>query len=434
LSGTDYFVGLDLGTSGCRAAAVDADGTPLAEATRPFDRHQRDATGRSEQPPAMWWETASYVLRKLGDRLAGRPRGIAVDGTSGTVLAVGRGGEPLGPGLMYDDSRCRSVLPALAALAPAQAPVHGTGSSCAKLLWLTRNGLPDGTTRILHQAEWITGQLSGRFDVGDENNCLKLGYDPQVRRWPKWLNEIGLPGRLLPEPKPVGTRVGFVTSAACRATGLPRGTPVYAGTTDSTAAALAAGLQHPGDAMTSLGSTLVVKILCEKPVAAPAQGVYSHRLFERWLAGGASNSGGVVLRQYFSDAEIAALSERIDPANPTGLDYYPLPAPGERFPVNDPMLEPRLSPRPADPATFLQGLLEGIAGIECRGYEVLAELGAPRPTRIFTSGGGAGNEAWEAIRRRLLGVPVTAAMHATPAVGAALVARHGALASGQAIQ
>jgi len=175
-------------------------------------------------------------------------------------------------------------------------------------------------------------------------------------------------------------------------------------------------------------------VLCEKPVASPAQGVYSHRLFGGWLAGGASNSGGAVLRRYFTDAEIAALSAHIDPASPTGLDYYPLPATGERFPVNDPTLEPRLAPRPAEPARFLQGLFEGIAAIERRGYEVLAELGAPIPTRIFTSGGGAGNAAWEAIRRRSLGIPVTAARHATPAVGAALVARRGALASGQSIQ
>lgn len=37
------------------------------------------------------------------------------------------------------------------------------------------------------------------------------------------------------------------------------------------------------------------------------------------------------------------------------LDYYPLTKPGERFPVNDPAMQPRLTPRPEDDARFLQG-------------------------------------------------------------------------------
>ena len=62
-----------------------------------------------------------------------------------------------------------------------------------------------------------------------------------------------------------------------------------------------------------------------------------------------------MLRRHFSDAQLAELTRRVDVAAPTGLDYYPLVAPGERFPVNDPELQPRLEPRPADDALFLQG-------------------------------------------------------------------------------
>lgn len=77
--------------------------------------------------------------------------------------------------------------------------------------------------------------------------------------------------------------------------------------------------------------------------------------------GGASNTGGAVLRRFFSDAQLAELTQRMDASSPTGLDYYPLTAPGERFPVNDPALQPRLEPRPADDAVFLQvgGLRQG---------------------------------------------------------------------------
>jgi sugar (pentulose or hexulose) kinase len=157
--------------------------------------------------------------------------------------------------------------------------------------------------------------------------------------------------------------------------------------------------------------------------------VYSHRIGDHWLIGGASNSGGAVLRQYFSDARLAELSARLRPDRPLGLGYYPLPCPGERFPRCDPDLPPRITPRPADDAEFLQGLLEGIAEIEAEGYARLATLGAPSPRRVFTAGGGAVNEAWRQIRERRLGMPVSRAPHTEAAFGAALVARAGFLAA-----
>jgi sugar (pentulose or hexulose) kinase len=200
------------------------------------------------------------------------------------------------------------------------------------------------------------------------------------------------------------------------------GPQVLAGTTDSTAAAIAAGVREPGDAVTCLGSTLVLKVLSERPITASRHGVYSHRLGDRWLVGGASNSGGAVLRQHFGDAELAALSTLIDLGRPSGLDYYPLPRPGERFPRAEPDLCPRIYPIPRDRARFLQGLLEGIARIEAEGYALLAKLGAPGPTRILTTGGGSVNRTWAAIRERILGVPVVAAPRQEAAYGSAMLA------------
>lgn len=95
--------------------------------------------------------------------------------------------------------------------------------------------------------------------------------------------------------------------------------------------------------MTSLGSTLAIKLVSRVHVADARFGVYSHRLDDAWLVGGASNTGGAVLRQLFTDDQLAALSEHIDPAVPSPLDYYPLPKKGERFPVSDPDMMPRFS-------------------------------------------------------------------------------------------
>lgn len=159
------------------------------------------------------------------------------------------------------------------------------------------------------------------------------------------------------------------------------------------------------------------------PIDAPEMGLYAHRLGGRWLVGGASNTGGGALLTQFTPAQMAELSAMIDPEKPSPLDYYPLAKPGERFPVNDPTLAPRMGPRPDDDAAYLHGLLESIARIEAECYARIAELGGPTPTKVLTSGGGAANETWLKIRARVLGLPVEAATHGEAAIGAARLTR-----------
>ena len=187
----------------------------------------------------------------------------------------------------------------------------------------------------------------------------------------------------------------------------------------------------PGEAVTSLGSTLVLKVLAEDPVYAPEFGVYSHRYGDLWLVGGASNSGGAVLRKFFTDEQIADMTERLSPDQPTGMDYYPLPTVGERFPINDSTLKPRLEPRPENDVIFFQGILEGISQIEKRGYELLAQLGAPYPVSLRSVGGGAINRNWTKIRQQRLDIQLLEAGSQEAAYGVALIAMAGSHDRGQ---
>lgn len=426
MTGDGVCIGIDLGTSGCRAIAIDADACVLQTARRDLPASLEPGPGKREQDPAAWWSAVRGVLGDLDAATRRRVCAVAVDGTSGSLLLCDRHGRPLTPALMYDDRRATRQAQRVAAGAPGDRPVHGPGSALARCLYLLETIDQRQVAHVLHQADWINGRLTGRYGVADENNVLKLGYDPVSRTWPDWLADLDLPAGLLPDVRPVGAPLGRIDPASAQALGLPVATRVVAGTTDSNAAAIAAGIERTGEAVTSLGSTLVLKVLAERPVNASRYGVYSHRIGDRWLVGGASNSGGRVLRQYFSDRQLRQLSARIDARHPSGLAYYPLPAPGERFPHADPQWPPRLTPRPADDVLFLQGLLEGIAEIEASGYRRLAELGAPYPTRVFSSGGGAGNAVWQAIRADRLGVPVMPALHTEAAYGAALVALRGA--------
>ncbi len=416
-------MGLDVGTSGCRAVAIDERGHILAETNGALPAPIRSATGAIEQHPALWWERVVDVLGQIARRpLPCPPEALCVDATSSTLLLCTPEGSPLGPALMYNDGSSRREATRIAALAPVDSPARGASSSLAKLLRLKARLAPKTATLALHQADWITGRLLGQFGTSDWNNALKLGFDAAGACWPEWIARLDLAPVVLPRCHRPGARLGPIDAAVADATGLPRGLQICAGTTDSTAAVLAAGVAEPGDAVTSLGSSLVLKILSPHPIGDPGSGVYSHRLGRLWLAGGASNSGGAVLRQFFTDRRIAELSAGIDPATPAGLDYYPLPDIGERFPRNDPAMLPRLAPRPQDDRRFLQGLFEGIAAIEAAGYRRLTELGAPRPRRVVTIGGGARNAVWTAIRQRRLGIPVGPAHQQQAAYGAARLA------------
>jgi sugar (pentulose or hexulose) kinase len=180
-----------------------------------------------------------------------------------------------------------------------------------------------------------------------------------------------------------------------------------------------------GDGVTALGSTLVVNLLCQRPIFAPQFGIYSHRIGATWLAGGASNTGGRVIEHLVPRDRLALLSAALKPDRPTGLNYYPLVDPGERFPVNDLALAPRLEPRPSDEATFFQGVLEGLAQIEALAYRRLRELGGPPLRSVRTVGGGAANDGWTRIRQRILLVPFEKALSQQACDGVArLMLRH----------
>ena len=409
---SEIFIGIDLGTSGVRGSAIDRQGKELATARIPLPPMQQ---------PADWQQAAFNVIRQLRDQVdAELIQAIAIDGTSGTAVLCDEYGEPCSPALMYNDQSCTKQAEIITRHAPENSAARGASSSLAKAMFLLKQH-PDAR-HICHQADWISGLLCKCFDISDENNCLKLGYDPVNREWPPWLTTLIIDNTQLPRVYAPGTAIATLDSDIAQQLGLPVNCQLVAGTTDSIAAFIATGARDVGEAVTSLGSTLVLKLISDKPVFSSQLGVYSHRLGDTWLAGGASNSGGRVLLKYFDQSHLAEMTAELEPDSPTGLDYYPLAQAGERFPRNDPQLQPMLEPRPAEDVRFFQAMLEGIASIEAEGYTALSQLGAPQLTKVFSAGGGSANPAWRKIRENRLGVPVEIAEHSEASYGAALLA------------
>lgn len=419
------FIGIDLGTSGCRAIAIDASGDIKAQSEHPY-------LDKSKQTPQDWWHATQSVLKDISSKVKNHHiHSIAVDGTSSTVFLCDDAGQPLTPALMYDDQRAKRQAAFLTHHADKDSVVLNPTSGLAKALWLVEHYLPSGNYHIVHQADWIAGQLCRRFDFSDINNSLKTGFDPHNKHWPLWLldlfRELKINPACLPRVFLPGSFISNINLNVAHNLGLPIDVEIISGTTDSTAAFIACsenitGNMVVGDAVTSLGSTLVLKVVSDHPINDPVHGVYSQPYGQHWLVGGASNSGGAVLRNYFSDEQMQSLSKQFNPDIPTNLNYYPLLKTGERFPINNPNLAPRISPKVESTALFFQGLLEGIADIEHAGYKLLKQLGAPYPTSVKTAGGGAINKAWQRIREKKIGVPVVTAKHTAAAYGTAKLA------------
>ena len=414
----EVVLGIDVGTSGVRIAARDRNDALKAMASAPLNGPILDY-GRALQDPNLWWEAIGAAFKSI-DLTGLQVLALAIDGTSGTVLPIDADGRPVGLASMYNDVAEPEHVQRIKAVAPPETAAHGATSPLARMMPM----LP-GAARILHQADWLMGQFCGRFDVSDENNTLKSGYDPVSRTWPAWIAQVGVDVKKLPAVVAAGTRVGTILPEVADVFGLPRDVAVVAGTTDGCAGFLASGAKEAGDGATSLGTTLTLKLLSATPVFAPQYGIYSHRIGEQWLAGGASNTGGVVFKQFFTAGDIVRLSALMDAKVATGLDYYPLPKTGERFPINDPDLQPRMTPRPAEDHVFLQAIFEGIAEIEALGYRRLAELGASPLKSIRSAGGGAGNTVWTEIRLQRLGVPALASASDQAAMGTARLAWRG---------
>lgn len=413
------YLGLDFGSSGARACVLDESYAIVHEDRIPY-------CDVANQTPDDWREALLTLLKQLPLPVATSLQRIAVDATSASVLLCDAGLKPVSPALLYHDARAHAEAAELEQLAPAGHTVCSASSGLAKFLWLTRHTELKNAAHFMHQADWLSALLTGSGGTSDYHNALKTGYDVENLCWPEWI--MRLPhAQLLPHVLAPGSLITEINPALAQHFNINPACTIHSGTTDSIAAFIAADVHLPGAAVSSLGTTLVLKLLSTTRVEAGQYGVYSHRFGDLWLAGGASNAGGGVLRQYFTDAQLFELSSRIDANQDSPLDYYPLPGTGERFPHNNPTLEPRLCPRPADDAAFLHGLLQGLSRIEAAGYAKLQELGTTPLTSVTTCGGGADNLSWQQIRSRLLGVPVTTAHHTDAAFGAAMLARRAAL-------
>ncbi|MEW2545801.1 FGGY family carbohydrate kinase [Streptomyces sp. NPDC047002] len=427
------WLGIDLGTQGVRALAVDSGGRVRGEGTAPLTGVRDGA--RHEQLPADWWAAAGTAVRAAVRNLPVPVAAVAVCSTSGTVLLTDGDGEPVSAALMYDDGRAaaqaRRAQEAGAELWRALGRRIQPSWALAKLLWLVDEGAGAGgrRPRVCHQADFVTVRLVGGPVATDAGHALKTGYDTRSRAWPRGvLERLGLAERLdFPEVVLPGTVLGAVGAAGAEATGLAEGTPVVAGTTDGCAAQLASGAWEVGRWNTVLGTTLVLKGVTAEPLYDPTGVLYNHLSPDgTWLPGGASSVGAGALSAAFPGADLPALDRAAADREPAGVLSYPLVSRGERFPFLAPDAEAFTLGTPADDTDRYASLLQGVALAERLCLAYVRRLGARVEAPVVLTGGATRSAYWNQLRADVLGRPVTVPEQAGSALGAAVLAARGA--------
>ncbi|MFB3921557.1 MAG: FGGY-family carbohydrate kinase [Terriglobia bacterium] len=423
---TEILLGIDVGTGGARAVAATAEGEVRAESQIAIADSLADGT-RHEQDPQEWWPAASAAVRRTLETLGGSREdivGVAVTSTSGSLVLTDSRGQPLRPAILYDDARGAGEAAGLNQKLLPEDSQFNPSFSLVKALWVRRHepGVWEKARCLLHPTDWLTAKLSGGFGTSDESNALKLGYDSQNGTWGRAVELAGLPIEMLPRVVTPGTQVGAVSKVASEETGLPEGVPVLAGATDGMAGLVACGASEPGNANTTLGTTIVWKILSETRPRLAA-GMYCHRHpAGLWAPGAASNTGPGSLRAEDANHTPADLDRLAGPHLPCPNVCYLLRTKGERFPFVSSDAETFFEVKPAGSVESWAAQLQSLAFVERWGYERLQESGVIVGSKIFSTGSAAASGVLSQTRANVMGREIIQCRHAYSAFGAAILA------------
>lgn len=263
---SDYLLGIDVGTTNCKALIFGTDGVQRAAASVLTPVHYPRAGWAEHDPEALWQAVVAVVRQALGQAEPARVRGVAVASMAEAGLLLNTDGRPVTPFIAWYDSRSdpqyrrwldqfgdQRFLP-IAGNRPN--PIFGA----FKLQWL-RDNQPDAyaaAARWLHVSDYVAFRLCGVQATDYSLATRTMLFDlPQLRWSDALIAAAGLRADLLPAAVPAGTRLGGVTPAAASATGLAVGTAVGSGGHDHICGALAAGAYQEGAGLDSMGTSEV---------------------------------------------------------------------------------------------------------------------------------------------------------------------------------
>lgn len=453
MSGEPLVVGVDVGSQGTCAQAIDRGGVLVASSYVPHELSY-PRPGWAEQDPRAWLGAVGQAVGEVRRATAGRPlNAISFGSQLDGLVASDASGEPAGPALIWMDRRAGEQCDAAATrIDPARLRALSgcnldPGHVAAKIAWLAQHR-PDqhaAARWFLLPGSFVAWRACGELAVDPSNASSSMLLDVQTGDWsPEACDAFGVDPASLAPVRPSHQPLGVVAPWLRDAAGLDPATVVVLGCGDEMAATLGAGVVEPGTVCDVMGTAEPVCAVAKGPAFDPDGVVELHPhadpggwLLENpgWLSGGAY--------RWFRDELGSVESAR---AAATGGDVYELlndlagaaPA-GADGVLWVPALAGATAPEwNADAragwfgltaahgrAHLARALLEGNA-FALRDVLDAIRAAGQRPTELVCVAGGARGDLLRRLRADVTGLPVTRPDDVeTTARGAAMLAAAG---------
>lgn len=440
-------IGIDIGTSGTKALAVDPKGKILAEASTGYgSMHPKPLW--SEQNPEDWWKATVKVVQSVVSKAKLKPTDVAAIGLSGQMhgsVFLDKNDKVIRPALLWNDQRTVEECAEIEELAGGRKQLIKmvanpalTGFTAPKILWL-RNKEPRNfakTTKVLLPKDDVRRRLTGEYatDVSDASGTLLL--DVVKRTWSKrLLKKLDLDPSLLPTCYESEEVTGKLTQEAADKLGLTTDCVVVGGAGDCAAGAVGNGIVKKGLLSTSIGTSGVVFVHSDEPQADPEGRLHTfcHAVRDKWHQMGVTLNAGGSLGWFRNTlcpgTKFEQLTREADevPPGAEGLQFLPYLS-GERTPHLDPLARGALIGMTLKHTRghISRAILEGVTFSLRDSLAIMQELGVP-VRQIRATGGGSKSPFWRQMQADVFGKAVTSMVaEEGPAYGVALLAAVGA--------
>jgi len=436
-----FVVASDLGTGGCKTVVVDARGVVVASAQSEYPTAY-PRPGWCEQNPQDWLDAVCATVRAALAQADLSPSQIATFGLVGVThnaVLLDAQGQPLRPSILIYDTRSQAECDAINARWGDEI-FHRTRNTISplwtwpQLLWLKHHE-PEAWAAIhviLFQKDYVRHCLAPSLlsDLIDVEGSLL--FDPVANVWiDDFVADLGLPVSALPNVVKPTDVVGHIDTHGAALTGLPTGTPVVAGTSDTAAEIFGAGALRPGQGMVKLASVGRIACVATGPGDHPNLFNYRHVLEGLWYPGTACKHATSAYRWLRETMwgetpyhEMSAAAATIRPGC-NGLLFHPH-LQGEWVPYWDSRLRGDfigVTMRHRRPH-FTRAVMEGVAFALRAGVESMQAMGLPFDD-VRLVGQGARSSLWAQIIADTLNRPILIPAERDAAYGAALIAGMG---------
>ena len=425
-------LGLDVGTTYCKALVLDSEGQELSEA-RARTPWASVPTGAELDPYVVTRTVHEVAASALADAPAGVVAAVGVAGMAETGVLLDRRGEPVGPAIAWHDVRGTDEARAIASELDRTRFAAQTGlpasplCSLAKLRW-QRSHDPGAAAAVrwLGMPEWIARSL-GAADVAELSLASRTGM-LSLRDRRVVAGGAGLARRAGELRRRAGLAAGTPLGSVGDALPAARGAVITVAGHDHVAATVGAGATGDGDVLHSSGTADVfvrsVRQSLEREQIADAVSngvtVGWHVLPERWalLSGNELNVSLASVLQMLGvngQAEREALGAAAAELGPDARSLR-VEGFGDDGPLSLHGIAPGMSP-----AHVWRAALAAGADLSAATLARSDAVGGSR-TRIVGTGGGVRGAAARAVKEEKLGAIEWSPVQEATARGAGLMA------------